>query len=477
MNNDPRHLLTDQAKNDRDWDILVIGGGATGLSTAWDAASRGFKVALVEKNDFTTATSSRSTKLAHGGVRYLQNGEIGLVREALQERSLLLKNAPEFCQTQRFIMPTHTPLARYYYRCGMWLYDRLAGSSDIPPAELLSPKDLLQQLPNYHKEKSTGGIAYTDAQFDDSALAIALAQCINASGSLAINYVGADQLLMNNGKVCGFLATDQESGESWEMRSKVVINATGIFSDIFRKSSDSSIKWNIRTSRGSHIVVPGKPLGSDNALIIPDTSDGRVLFAIPWKDHTLIGTTDVPTEQPELHPTPSDQEIHFLIQEAQSRFSFYPTDITSSWSGLRPLVSRAKKGNTAALSRKHIIDISSNGLISILGGKWTTARKMAEDTIDSAIKTHSLPPKSCQTKHLKLCEHGATQPLTALREAPAATLTPEVINKCYRDLYARNADDILARRTRMSMLDNSIAQSQAATIQESLPTLKTSGDQ
>lgn len=474
MTTDPRHLLTDKAKNQRDWDIIVIGGGATGLSTAWDAAARGLKVALVEKNDFATASSSRSTKLAHGGVRYLQNGEIGLVREALQERSLLLKNAPEFCQTQRFIMPTHTPLARYYYRCGMWLYDCLAGSTNIPPAQLLNQKELLGQLPHYHKENATGGIAYTDAQFDDSALAIALAQCINASGNLAINYLGANQLLINNGKVSGILATDQESGASWEMRSKVVINATGIFSDLFRKQSESSIAWNIRTSRGSHIVVPGKPLGSDNALIIPSTSDGRVLFAIPWKNHTLIGTTDVPTARPELHPTPSEQEIHFLIKEAQTRFRFYPTDITSSWSGLRPLVSRANKGSTAALSRKHIIDISSNGLISILGGKWTTARKMAEDTIDSAIRTHSLSPKECQTQHLKLSEHGATPPATPLSDAPNQTISPEEIHRYYLDLYARNPDDILARRTRMAMLNTTTAENQVSSIEKNIRDLKAS---
>lgn len=468
MTSDPRSPLLDKAQNDSDWDMIVIGGGATGLSTAWDAASRGYRVALIEKADFATATSSRSTKLAHGGVRYLQNGEVGLVREALQERSLLLKNAPEFCQPQRFIMPTHAPLMRYYYRFGMWIYDRLAGDSNIQPAELLNSKELAQQLPNYRMEKATGGIAYTDAQFDDAGLAIGLAQCINASGNLAINYVGADSLLTKNGKIVGLVATDQESGESWEMHSKVVINATGIFSDIFREESDSSIRWNIRTSRGSHIVVPGKPLGSDNALIIPKTSDGRVLFAIPWKEHTLIGTTDVPTEKPELHPTPSEQEVHFLIKEAQTRFSFYPTDVTSAWSGLRPLVSRASKGDTASLSRKHIIDISKNGLISILGGKWTTARKMAEDTIDAAIKNHSLEYRPCKTHQLKLTDHGATIPLTPLQTAPELALSPETITSCYQDLYARNADDILARRTRMAMLNSSVAQSQSKIIQTHL---------
>ncbi len=472
MLTDPRIKLIDKAQNDGPWDIIVIGGGATGLATAWDAASRGYKVALLEQADFATATSSRSTKLLHGGVRYLQNGEIGLVREALHERTLLLKNAAEFSQPMRFILPSHAPLSRYYYRFGMWLYDSLAGKSNIRPAELLSKRELLTQLPRYKKAKPTGGIAYTDAQFDDAALAIAFAQCINSSGNVAINYVSAEKLNSEHGKVTGVTAKDTETGESWSMEAKVVINATGIFSDVFRQENDSKNNWSIRTSRGSHIVVPGEALGSNNALIIPKTSDGRVLFAVPWKGHTLIGTTDEPTKSPELHPTPTEQEIHFLVQEAQATFDLDPQSITSSWAGLRPLVSRAGKSSTAALSRKHIIDISDNGLISILGGKWTTCRKMAEDTIDAAILKHGLPRLLCKTTNLKLTEHGALPPLSPVNEAAPTELTQATIESCFIDRFARNADDILARRTRISMLDTQLAKNQGATAEDAIQKLR-----
>ena len=472
MHTDPRTQLIDKAQNDGPWDIIVVGGGASGLATAWDAASRGLKVALIEQADFATATSSRSTKLVHGGVRYLEKGEVGLVREALHERSLLLKNAPEFCQPLRFIMPTHAPLARYYYRFGMWIYDRLAGDSNIQPAEFLNSSELMAQLPGYIKNRPTGGIAYTDAQFDDAALAIAMAQCINASGNLAINYVSAESLNIDHDKVTGLIAKDSETGKSWLMRSKVVINATGIFSDVFRAKNDSHIKWGIRTSRGSHIVVPGTPLGSNNALIIPKTSDGRVLFAVPWKAHTLIGTTDIPTNNPELHPVPTDEEIHFLLSEAKSTFNLEANSVTSIWAGLRPLVSRADKGSTASLSRKHIIDVSENGLVSILGGKWTTCRKMAEDTVNTAIKVHQLTPVESKTRDLKLTDHGATLPLSSVSTGPEEVLSQQTIEQCFSSMYARNADDILARRTRMSMLNSQIAQDQGATIEDRLSELK-----
>ncbi|MFC4992964.1 glycerol-3-phosphate dehydrogenase/oxidase [Rubritalea tangerina] len=467
---DPRISLIAQAQNEKLWDIIVIGGGATGLATAWDAASRGYKVALLEANDFANATSSRSTKLIHGGVRYLQKGEIGLVREALEERHLLLNNAAAFARPQRFILPTHSPLAKYYYRFGMWLYDTLAGHQNIHPAQLLSQKALHEALPQYSKPSPTGGVAYSDAQFDDAALAVAFAQCINASGNLAVNYLSVDSLLTQNHKVHGVHVRDTETQQTWKMRSKLVINATGIFSDDFRQSTASSIHWKIQTSRGSHIVVPGNALGSTNALIIPKTTDGRVLFAIPWKAHTLIGTTDVATEAPELHPIPSEQEIAFLVNEAQCAFQLDPSTITSSWAGLRPLVSRAQKSSTAALSRKHIIDISSNGLISILGGKWTTCRKMAEDTIDAAIKSHSLSPKACQTKQRVLTDHGALPPLHKVDDPPIDP-TPH-IHEFFHQFYARTPDDILARRTRHAMLDSQTTKALTPSIAATLESLK-----
>lgn len=467
---DPRTSLIDQAQSNEEWDIIVVGGGASGLSCAWDAASRGLKVALIEQGDFTTATSSRSTKLLHGGVRYLQNGEVSLVREALLERSLMLKNAPEFCHAQRFILPTHQSLARYYYRIGMWVYDALAGKSNIKKAELLSARQLHSQLPRYHKAHSTGGVAYTDAQFDDSALAIALAQCVNLNGNLAINYVCCDSLILKNGKVRGVHVSDAETGKSWSMHAKAVVNATGVFSDVFRQHTNSSSKWSIRTSRGTHIVVPNNPLGSNNALIVPKTTDGRVLFAIPWKHHTIIGTTDVPTDKPELDPQPSPQEVSFLLKEAQEYFPLKEKHISSSWAGLRPLVSRANKGSTASLSRKHIIDLSNNGLVSILGGKWTTARKMAEDTIDAVILTHGLKNTPSRTSQLRLTEHGARRPLLE-SPIPNTTIPASHIEDYFAHYYARNAEDILTRRNRLTMLNQSASQSSKAEVTSLLDSL------
>ncbi|BDS05718.1 glycerol-3-phosphate dehydrogenase [Oceaniferula spumae] len=456
---DPRSPLLDQAQSDGPWDVLVIGGGASGLATAWDAASRGYHTALIEKHDFAEATSSRSTKLIHGGVRYLQKGEISLVREALAERSRLLKNAPEFCHPLRFVLPTDAPLARYYYRFGLWLYDLMAGDQSVQPAELLSSDDVRKTLAGYNATDNRGGVSYTDAQFDDAALAIAMAQCINASSNgLAINHTEATRFITENDQVRGVEARCTESGKSWSMLAKVVINATGIFSDEVRKANSTSIQWKMQTSRGSHIVCPGHLLESDHGLIIPKTSDGRILFAIPWLGHTLIGTTDEPTDQPELDPQPSEAELDFLFKEAGQAFHLDPNTVTSQWAGLRPLVSKAGVSNTAKLSRKHIVEIAPNGLISLLGGKWTTSRAMAEDTIDAAIKQQMLPPKPCRTADLKLTDHGALPPFLQ----PDKSATPEELAAIARNAiettYARKPDDVLKRRLRIGMLNDQLAQ-------------------
>ena len=291
------------------WDVLVIGGGATGLATAWDAVSRGLRVALVERSDFSKSTSSRSTKLVHGGVRYLQKGEVSLVTEALKERKLLLENAPEFAQPLRFVLPTTHFLGRYYYRFGMLLYDILAGKAGIEPAELLSESETRDRLPGICLKNLKGGVGYSDAQFDDAAISVAMAQGICAGGGAALNYVSVENLLMHGGKVIGAKVKDVESGDEWEMRAKVVINATGIFSDQLRGNNSVKPQWTVRTSRGSHLVCPRRVMPGDHALIIPKTQDGRVLFAIPWKQHVVIGTTDVPTDGPVYDPVPTEEEV------------------------------------------------------------------------------------------------------------------------------------------------------------------------
>lgn len=454
------NILREAADAAISWDVLVIGGGATGLATAWDAVSRGLRVAVIERGDFSAATSSRSTKLVHGGVRYLQKGELDLVKEALTERERLLRNAPEFTRPLRFILPVTQSFARYYYRFGMFLYDTLAGSSGLKRAELLSAAETRERLPGITLESLKGGIAYSDAQFDDAALAIAMAQAVRHCGGLALNYAAVTGLLMEHEKVCGIAVKDAETGAEWEMRAPMVINATGIFADELRNENRISRQWSVRTSRGSHLVCRREVLPGNHALIIPKTQDGRVLFAIPWKNHVVIGTTDVPTAGPIEDPSPTPEEIGFILEEAGRALGVKAQDVTSQWAGLRPLVGRANAKSTAALSRKHVIEISPSGLISVLGGKWTTCRQMGQDAIDAALKTHSIKAGKSATSDRPLTEYGARKPnfdlLNESTEFTAAELESRVQEAC-RFGYARSLEDVLSRRMRLLNLDAAAA--------------------
>jgi len=468
---DPRIALIDQAKSsDSMWDVIVVGGGASGLSVAWDAVSRGLRVALIEAEDFCKGTSSRSTKLVHGGVRYLQKFELGLVREALTERHLLLENAAEFCRPLRFTLPTTAWLGKYYYRLGLGLYDLMASSGRLESSRLLSATQVAERLPTLQLDGVNGGVSYSDAQFDDTGLAIGLVQALSNSGGLALNYIRVERLLMRFNQVAGVAVVDQESGDSWEMRSRVVINATGIFSDEFRNQNGVECEWSVQQSRGSHIVCSRKVLPSQNALIIPKTKDGRVLFAIPWMGHTVIGTTDVAVDKPEIDPQPTEEEMRFLLDEAGRALGVKYDDVLSRWAGLRPLVSKKRskvgRSNTKSLSRKHIVEVSGSGLISILGGKWTTARAMAEDTMDAAIKVHGLKPKASDTSHRRLVEFGALAPLTNMDALP--DITPDSVQRAVRFYYARTAEDMLARRFRTLFLDPEKAQRQSETVLETM---------
>jgi len=449
-------ILEEAAKNSLTWDVLVIGGGATGLATAWDAVSRGLRVAVIERGDFSNATSSRSTKLLHGGVRYLQKGELDLVKEALTERERLLRNASEFARPLRFVLPVTQPLARYYYRFGMFLYDTLAGSSGIARAELLSAGETRERLPGIALESLKGAVAYSDAQFDDAALAIAMAQAIRHCGGLALNYAAVTRLLEDGGKISGIAVKDTESGEEWEMRAKVVINATGIFSNELRSENSIEQQWSVRTSRGSHLVCRREVLPGGHALIIPKTQDGRVLFAIPWKRHVVIGTTDVPTDGPVNDPSPTAEEVGFILKEAGRALGVTAKDVTSQWAGLRPLVGRANAKSTAALSRKHVIEISPKGLISVLGGKWTTCRKMGEDAIDAAIRHHGLKAGNSTTATRRLTDHGARTPNYEIMDESAKPSPEELehrVAEACHFAYARTLEDVLTRRMRLLQLD------------------------
>ena len=466
---DPRRaLIRDAMDTGRRWDVIVIGGGASGLAAAWDAVSRGLRVALLEQSDLAKATSSRSTKLLHGGVRYLQKGELDLVTEALRERRLMLQNAPEYARPLRFVLPATRPFGRHYYRFGLWLYDMLAGKSGIEKAHLLNKVETLERLPRLALENLKGGVAYSDAQFDDAGLAIGMAQAIHASGGLVLNYTPVDKLLIENGKVCGLTARDVETGETWEMRAPVVINATGIFSDALREKNAIAPQWRVRASRGSHLVCRREILGGDHALIIPKTQDGRVLFAIPWKDRVVVGTTDVPTDSPCLDPVPNADERRFILEEAGRALGVTAADVTSQWAGLRPLVSRARVKKTASLSRKHIIEASPEGLISVLGGKWTTARHMGEDTIDTAFRTHGKTVAPCATKDRRLSAFGARPPAALLDES--TDISPNELQtqvaEAIQHGFARTIDDVLSRRLRVLPLDAAKARALAPQVAE-----------
>ena len=463
-------LLKLAADESAGWDLIVIGGGATGLATAWDAVSRGLRVALLERSDFSKATSSRSTKLVHGGVRYLQNGEVGLVKEALKERKLLLENAPEFAHPLRFVLPTTHFLGRYYYRFGMLMYDMLGGKWGIERAELLSKAETRERLPGITLDKLKGGVGYSDAQFDDAALSVAMAQAVCAGGSLALNYVSVDSLIRENGRVIGATVKDAEGGATWEMRAKVVINATGIFSDQLRGENSVQKQWDVRTSRGSHIVCPRSVMPGEEALIIPKTQDGRVLFAIPWKQHVVIGTTDVPTDGPVYDPVPNEEEIGFILDEAGRALGVQRKDVTSQWSGLRPLVSRANVSSTAKLSRKHVIETSEDRLVSVLGGKWTTCRKMGEDAVEAALRLAPMKADECATEDRKLTEHGARVPLGNLLGESAdefadVEVEKRVLEAC-RFGFARTLEDVLMRRMRVLQLDAPAAIAMAPKVAE-----------
>jgi len=462
---DPRQsLLKTATDSSTSWDVIVIGGGATGLATAWDAASRGLRVALLERSDFSKSTSSRSTKLVHGGVRYLQKGEVSLVREALKERKLLLENAAEFTRPLRFVLPTVRPLARYYYRFGMLMYDLLAGKAGIESAELLSESETRAALPGIALKNLKGGVAYSDAQFDDTALSIAMAQAINSGDGggegLALNYASVTKLKIEGGKATGVCVKDEETGDEWEMDARAIINATGIFSDVLRGENDVKPQWSVRTSRGSHLVCPRDVMPGDHGLIIPKTQDGRVLFAIPWKQHVVIGTTDVPTDGPVYDPKPTAEEVGFILEEAGRALGVKAGDVTSMWSGLRPLVSRSKTKSTAALSRKHIIEVSPEGLVSVLGGKWTTCRKMGEDAVDAALEHHGIQVNESTTHRLPLTENGARKPVPGLLDEAAKlddALVPERVREACRHGYARTLEDVMSRRMRILQLDAQLA--------------------
>jgi glycerol-3-phosphate dehydrogenase len=444
---------------DRDsWDVCVIGGGATGLGTALDAATRGYRTVLVERDDFAKATSSRSTKLIHGGVRYLRAGRVSLVLEALRERGLLLRNAPHLVRPIEFIIPARATWEAPFYGVGLKVYDLLAGRLGLAPSRILSRAEVLARLPGLEPTGLRCGIAYSDAQFDDARLAVALARSVADHGGAALNYAPVVNLLKRSGKIEGVRIRDAETGAERDILARVVINATGVFSDSIRRLDEPAAPPVITASQGSHVVLPLECLGGSSALMIPRTSDGRILFAIPWHGRLIAGTTDNVVPVITAEPRPMEAELDFILSTAARYLARPPqrSQILSMYAGLRPLIHTGPVRRSASISREHAILVSGSGLVTVAGGKWTTYRKMAEDTVDHAAKAAGLDPRPCRTASLLLHGSDAGQIAELGKSAaihPRLPYTAGEVIWAARHEMARTVEDILARRTRSLLLD------------------------
>ncbi len=461
------------------WDVLIIGGGATGLGAAVDSASRGFKTLLLEQHDFAKGTSSRSTKLIHGGLRYLQQGNLSLVIEALRERGLLCQNAPHLVHHQPFLVPTYKWWEGPFYGIGVKVYDFLAGSLGLEASNHLDKNETLKRLPTLEPEGLHGGVVYYDGQFDDARLAITLARTATDLGGTILNYMKVTGLIKKKEVCVGVKVKDLLTGEEYKLKSKVIINATGAFSDRIRHLDDKASLPIIAPSQGTHVVLPREFLPSGTAMLIPHTEDSRILFLVPWHDKVLLGTTDAPVSKVTLEPSANKKDISFLLKHAARYLTREPThsDILSVFTGIRPLVRSDEKSSTSSLSRDHRILVSKSGLITIVGGKWTTYRQMAEDVITKAIQISSLPDHPCITRTLPL--HGFQKGLDpedswSVYGADRALLESiiqkegEFLNKpihpklfykqvevvfAARKEMAQTVEDVLSRRTRSLLLD------------------------
>jgi len=427
------------------WDMAVIGGGATGVGVALDAAARGYSVLLLEQSDFGKGTSSRSTKLVHGGVRYLEQGNIALVMEALRERGLLAQNAPHLVRNLGFVVPTYDWWESPFYGIGLKLYNLLAGKYGFGTSRILSREETLEYLPTIRTEGLRGGVIYFDGQFDDARLLIDMAVTAAELGAVLLNYALVTGLTVDaEGFVDGVRARDAETGEVFAARARVVVNAAGPFVDSVRRLADASADAMIAPSQGIHLVFDRTFLSGDHAIMVPHTSDGRVLFAIPWLGHTLVGTTDTAVAAPSLEPVAQSAEIDFVLRTAALYLEHEPrrSDVLSVFAGIRPLVRTEGVANTSALSRGHVVRIENNGLITVCGGKWTTYRHMAEDAVNQAAVLGRLPERPCPTETLPI-RGKAVEPFPDEND----------VRRAARDEMARTVEDVLARRSRALFLN------------------------
>lgn len=474
-----REAMLEQIRAEKVWDVLVIGGGATGAGVAVDAAARGYRTLLLEREDFGKGTSSRSTKLVHGGVRYLEQGNISLVMEALRERGILKRNAPHLVHDLQFVVPNYSWWEAPFYGIGMKVYDLLAGKYGFGRSRILSREETLGRIPTLKQDGLRGGVVYHDGQFDDARLLIHLIATAADHGACVLNYAPVTGLRKDgDGFVCGVEARDAETGKTWTIEAKAVVNATGMFTDEIRRMAEPDASEMVAPSQGIHLVLDGSFLRGGAAVMVPHTSDGRVLFAIPWHGRTVVGTTDTPIAAPAYEPRPTEEEIEFVLGTAAEYLSRQPAraDVLSVYVGIRPLVKAAGSDatKTSALSRDHTIHIDASGLLTIVGGKWTTYRHMAEDAVNHAATLGKLPERPCPTAELHIhgFDENAQGPLAVYGSDEAAIVglvaqRPELGRKLHpqlpcllaelvwaaREEMARTVDDLLARRTRALLLD------------------------
>jgi len=465
--------------NDVLWDLAIIGGGSSGLGVAMDALSRGLKVVLLEKADFAKGTSSRSTKLVHGGVRYLAQGDLLLVLEALKERGRLLQNAPHLTYDQAFIIPIYSFFDRLKYSIGLKIYDWMAGKLRIGKSKFLSRKETVERLPMVKKNGLIGGVVYHDGQFDDARLALNLAQTCHEKGACVLNYAKVSRITKDSaGIIDGIVVSDMMDKNTFHIKAKAVVNATGVFSDKINRMDMPGTPKTIQPSQGIHLVLDQSFLGGSDALMIPETSDGRVLFAVPWHGKLVVGTTDTIREKAKLEPEPLQKEIEFVLKTAGDYLSKKPTraDVLAAFAGLRPLAA-PKEGSTKTkeISRSHKVLVSKSHLITITGGKWTTFRKMGEDTVDTYYKVKGLNPSASTSAHQKI--HGYTNtlpegymkvygvdasqiaaiqkenPSMATKLHPNYPYTEAQVIWAVREEMALKVEDVLSRRIRLLILD------------------------
>ena len=459
-----------------EWDVVIIGGGASGLGIATDAANRGLKTLLLEKTDFAKGTSSRSTKLVHGGVRYLQNGDVSLVLEALRERGIMRKNAPHLVRDLSFIIPSYDWWSSPFYGLGLKVYDMMAGKLGLGPSTLLNKEETLSLIPNVNKKGLRGGVIYHDGQFDDARMAISLALTAENEGAVMLNYAEVYSFIKENDLIIGLEFKDRINGSKKRVFSKSIVNATGVFSDKLISLDQPRARQLIRPSQGVHIVLDKSFLNGPQAIMVPHTSDGRVLFAVPWNEYVVVGTTDTPINETLDEPIALDEEIQFIIDNAGMYMSKKPkrSDIKSVFAGLRPLAaSEGNKETTKEISRHHKITVSTSGLINVLGGKWTTYRKIAEDTVNTVLMVSGLSERKCNTETLPIFGFDPTtnwnDPLhfygTEAKKVEAMDLngnkslssklfiTKNQICWAIKNEMAITLEDVLARRTRCLFLD------------------------